>query len=61
MFRLSLPKTASAFRTKDLRLLPRGLIGRTSHLFDSVTGVQGWAFFRQFGRSAEASLPVVPD
>ena len=46
---LSLPKTPSAFRAKDLRLLPWGLIGRRIRLFGSVTEVQGWAFFRQCG------------
>ena len=57
---LHLPKALSAFQAKDLRLLPWSLIGRTVQLFGSVTEVQGWAFFRQFRRSSEVSLPVVP-
>ena len=57
---LSLPKTPSAFRAKDLRLSPLSLIGRTIQLFGSVTEVRGWAFFRQFGCSFEVSLPAVP-
>ncbi len=57
---VSLPRTPSAFRAKDLRPLPGNLIGRTIRLFGSATYVQGWAFFRQFGCSFEASLPAVP-
>ena len=40
---LSLPKTPSAFRAKDLRLLPWGLIVRRIQLFGSATEVQGYA------------------
>ena len=57
---MSLPKTPSTFRVKDLRLLPLGLIGRRILLFGSVKEVQGWAFFKQFGCSFEVSLLVVP-
>ena len=60
MVPMSLPKTPSAFRAKDLRLLPWSLIGHKVRLFISATEVQRWAFFRRFGHSSEASLPVMP-